>query len=365
MPRRAELLRASLPLLLPLALAGCFERTRATVENRPIPVMAVRVSLAPADEPLAFAGVIRPRREADIAFRAGGRIVSREVDVGDVVHAGDVLARLDPSDLALSVRSAEADLASAEAEERQASADARRSRVLAAKGWTSVAADEEKQATARAAIARVASARAALALARNKQGYAVLVAPAAGVVTATMADPGAVVSEGEAVMRLAQRGTLEAEVGLPETAIEAARRASVTIDVWSHPEGTLRGTLRELSPTADARLRTYTARFTIPDAPDWLAQGMSVTVHLSQTGNEPVARLPLAAVTDRGAGPMVWLVGADGGDISARPVRVVALRADQALVSGLADGDLVVSLGVHRLDPHARVRVADMQPVAP
>jgi RND family efflux transporter MFP subunit len=336
MPRRAELLRASLPLLLPLALAGCFERTRATVENRPIPVMAVRVSLAPADEPLAFAGVIRPRREADIAFRAGGRIVSRE-----------------------------ADLASAEAEERQASADARRSRVLAAEGWTSVAADEEKQATARAAIARVASARAALALARNKQGYAVLVAPAAGVVTATMADPGAVVSEGEAVMRLAQRGTLEAEVGLPETAIEAARRASVTIDVWSHPEGTLRGTLRELSPTADARLRTYTARFTIPDAPDWLAQGMSVTVHLSQTGNEPVARLPLAAVTDRGAGPMVWLVSADGGDISARPVRVVALRADQALVSGLADGDLVVSLGVHRLDPHARVRVADMQPVAP
>jgi multidrug efflux pump subunit AcrA (membrane-fusion protein) len=157
---------------LPLLLAACFERTQPSVENNVRPVQAVRVALASDTEQRAFAGTIKPRREAEVGFRAAGRIATRLVDMGARVRAGDVLARLDPADLTLSVRSAEADLASAEAQAEQAQADAARSRTLRGQGWASAATDEVKQATARAATEKVASARAALSLARNRLDYA-------------------------------------------------------------------------------------------------------------------------------------------------------------------------------------------------
>src|SRR5690348_2476884 len=92
-----------LALSLPLLLGACLDRTQPSLENAVRPVQVVRVHLAPASETRAYAGTIRPRREADIGFRAGGRILTREVDVGAKVQAGEVLMRLDPTDLALSV----------------------------------------------------------------------------------------------------------------------------------------------------------------------------------------------------------------------------------------------------------------------
>ena len=83
-------------LALPVLLGGCFERTVAKVDDVVRPVQVLRVVLAPADAARGYAGTIRPRREADIGFRAGGRIIAREVDLGAHVTAGQVLARLDP-----------------------------------------------------------------------------------------------------------------------------------------------------------------------------------------------------------------------------------------------------------------------------
>ncbi len=348
-----------LALLLPLVLGGCFERTQAAVEDAPRPVQVVRVALAPSTAARSYAGTVRPRREADIGFRAAGRVIAREVDLGARVTAGQILARLDPTDLALAVRSATADLAAAEAQSTQATADAARSRTLLAQGWTPAATDEAKQATARTALERVTSARAALALARNRLDYAVLRAPADGVITANMADPGTVVADGQPVLRLAEAGALEVEVALPEGAVATAGQ-SATITVWARDDQPLQATLREVSPTADPKLRTYTARYVIAAPPPWLALGMTATLSLASPVGEAVATLPAAALTDRGHGPVVWVV--DGGRLEARPVIVRALREDRVQVTGLREGELVVGLGVQKLDPAARVRVADIRP---
>ncbi|MCW3477183.1 efflux RND transporter periplasmic adaptor subunit [Limobrevibacterium gyesilva] len=351
----------ALLLALPLLLTACLERAQPAVENAVRPVQAVRVILAPAEAPRSYAGTIRPRREADIAFRASGRMVAREVDMGARVTAGQELARLDPTDLGLPVRSAEADLASAEAQARQAVADALRSRTLLAQGWVATAIDETKQAAARTAQERVASARAALELARNRLDYAVLKAPVDGVVTAVVADPGTVVSEGQPVLRIAQAGELEAEVALPESAVADAG-APATVTLWARPDAALKASLRELSPTADPRLRTYAARYVIENPPAWLALGMTATVRLARTDTAEVASLPTSALADRGDGPMVWVVDATAGRLEARHVHLHALRQDRALVTGLKQGELVVGLGVQKLDPAARVKVADIRP---
>ena len=195
---------------LAIPLAACGEAKKTQAESTETAVQVVRITENAGVSALRdYAGIIRPRREADMAFRAGGRIIARDVDLGARVRQGQTLARLDPADLSLQKRSAEADLASAEAQAVQALADGRRSSQLLAGGWASNQADETKQAMAKAAQERVISARAALQLARNRLDYAVLTAPRDGVITATLADPGTVVSEGQPVLRLAETGALE------------------------------------------------------------------------------------------------------------------------------------------------------------
>ena len=111
--------RIAVAATLPLLLAACFERVQPSVENTARPVQAIRVALTSDAQSHAFAGTVKPRHEADVGFRAGGRIAARLVDVGSRVSAGQVLEKLDPADLALALRSAQADLASAEAQAAQ------------------------------------------------------------------------------------------------------------------------------------------------------------------------------------------------------------------------------------------------------
>ncbi|MDA8249090.1 MAG: efflux RND transporter periplasmic adaptor subunit [Rhodospirillales bacterium] len=358
-----NLSRAALPFVfvLPLLTGGCFERTQASVERSVRPVQVVVVALADDAAARTYSGTVRPRREAAIGFRAGGRILAREADVGTPVVAGQVLARLDPTDLALAVRSAEADLAAAEAQAAQAVADAARSTRLRAQGWVAAAADEARQATARAASEHVASAHAALALAQNRLGYGTLRAPADGVVTAVLRDRGTVVGEGDPVFQLAEAGPPEVEVQLPEQALPDAGHAGATVTLWARPGQTIAAHLRERAPAADGRLRTYTARYMLDGAPDWVALGMTATLHLSAATADPVATLPAAALIDRGDGPMVWTVTPEGV-LRAHKVAVRRLAQDRAVVAGLADGEQVVALGAQKLDPDARVRVADIRP---
>lgn len=351
------LLRHIALLAVPLALGGCFERVNPVAEQAPLPVQVVHP--APIDQAAgrSYVGVLRARREADVGFRAGGRVLAREVDVGARVTAGQVLARLDPADLALAVRSAQADLSAAEAQAAQAASDAARSAKLRAAGWTAAQADEVKQAADRAAREKVASAQAALELTRNRLDYAVLKAPADGVVMASYADPGTVVAEGQAVLRLAEAGALEAEVALPERDVAEASGAAM-VSLWARPDEAVPAHLREVSPTADAKLRTYTARYALEAAPPWLAYGMSATVTLpARAAGTGLTEIPLSALADRGQGPVAWVVSQGG--VVARPVSVKALRQDRAVVTGLDPADEVVAMGVQKLDPAVRVRVAD------
>jgi RND family efflux transporter MFP subunit len=356
---RASRLSLLLPLLLlPILLGGCLERAEATVEQPVRPVHAVRVQPATESAPRHYPGVIRPRREADIGFRAGGRILAREVDVGARVREGQVLARLDDADIALGVRSAEAEVANAEAQVALTTAEAARSRTLATQGWAPAAQDDQRQAAARSAVQRLEAARAALDLARNRQAHAVLRAPADGVVIAVLADRGTVVAEGQPVVRLAESGALEVEVQLPETALSDAGTAEASISLWARPGTVLGARLRELAAAASPGLRTYAARYTLEDPPEWTAIGMSATLALRPPLPEGLASLPAAAVGDRGQGPIVWVIDGEGSAVSARPVKIMALRGDRALVTGVAPGERVVAMGVHKLDPAARIRVA-------
>ncbi len=343
-----------------LLLAGCEASTAPAIKSER-PVQVQRVSFESETAAREFVGVVRARHETDLGFRVAGKIVTRVVNVGDRVRAGDVVARLDPQDLKLQAESAEAELSAATSNLAQATSDHERYAALRARGYASVADFDRKTWTRDEAEGRVARAKRALDLARNQLGYTDLKADADGVITATLAEPGQVVAVGQAVARLAHRGEKEAVVALPETWLAEARNAKATVRLWHDRARSFGASLRELSPQADPASRTYAARFTIHDADDAVAFGMTATVTLAHATDTPVARLPLAAILNRGTGPTVYVVDGNGGLVQ-RPVTVASYTEDAAVVSaGIGEGEKVVTLGAQKLEAGLKVRTVEVR----
>ncbi|MGY2047168.1 efflux RND transporter periplasmic adaptor subunit [Methylobacterium sp. JK268] len=347
--------------LAALALGSCRDEESpaapGAVASRP--VLVQRVAFEDRVPSRSFVGTIRPRIESDLGFRVQGKIEKRLVNVGDVVKVGQPLATLDEVDLRLQTEQAQAERAAATASLAQADADLKRAAILAGQGWTAASTLDRQRATAEEARSRLLRAERALTLARNAASYAVLAADADGVVTATLVEPGQVVAAGQAAIRLARTAEKEAVIAIPEALVGQAREGRATVGLWSDPTARLRAGLRELAPAADAATRTYLARFSLPDADARVQLGMTATVTLIGAGGERVARLPLSALLNQGGGPAVWTVD-PAGALSLRPVTVAAYEERDVLVAeGLAEGEQVVRLGVHKLDPALPVRVVD------
>ena len=131
------------------------------------------------------------------------------------------------------------------------------------------------------------------------------------------------------------------------------------VRIANSPDRRFTARLRELSPQADAATRTYAGRFTIADADETVALGMTATVTLARTTDAKIAKLPLAAVLNRGSGPAVYVVDASGV-LEVRDVKVAAFTEDAALVTdGVRDGEVVVTLGVQKLQAGLKVHTVD------
>ncbi len=332
-----------LPLALLLTLAAC---DKAPPPPPPLPVVLTLVAGA-AEDPLArtYAGEVHARYEMPLAFRIGGKLLERKVDAGARVQAGEVLARLDPADVALQS-------SQAEAQRQLAEADAQRYRDLYEKKFVSAAALDAKETALKAAAAQAG-------IARNQAAYAELRADAAGVVAAVQAEPGQVLAAGQPVFRLARDGEREVAIDLPETAVAGLKPgAEAEVSLWADGKR-YRGRLRELSPTADPATRTYPARVTILDPDNAIVIGMTARVGFARDEGT-VLTVPLAALfqQEKGAGPAVWVVSKDE-TLALRPVTVGAYTdAGATITGGLAAGERIVAAGVHKLSAGEKVRIA-------
>jgi len=335
-------------------LAAC---GRADADPRTAPPL-VRVASAGASEgaDYEFTGIIGARVQSDLGFRVSGKVVARLVDAGQVVHRGQPLMRIDPTDYRLAAQSAAGAVAAARARAVQTSADEKRYRELLPRGFVTGSAYDQRKAAALSARADLAAAEAQAHVSRNDAGYTVLVADADGTVTETLAEPGQVVGAGQTVVRLARAGPREAIVALPET-LRPTLGTVVQARTYSGLTGGAR--LRQLSDAADPATRTFEARFILTGAPAAAPLGSTVTVTLGELGQPSAITVPLAAIYDRGRGPGVWLISGRGSPkVSWRPVRLAAIGEEAATVSaGLRPGERFVALGAHMLHQGQQVRI--------
>ena len=326
-------------ILIALALAGCKEAAPPARTDRPALTMVVGATAHETGR--LYSGEVRARHELNLGFRISGKIVTRLVDVGDRVKAGQLLARLDPADAGLQAGAAKAQSLLAEA-------DLKRYRELRSKGFVSQSALDAKQAAFDAADAQAG-------LSKHQSDYTALFAEHDGVIAATLAEAGQVVSAGQTVLRVAQAGEREVAIEIPES--EWASRHVGDVAVVTVAGERIEGRLRELSQVADPASRTYSARVAFGGTS--AALGMTAGVRFDGKSGTSELLIPLSAIYQQQKQTAVWIVGKDNS-VGLREVKVAAYRDDGALISaGLNPGERIVSAGVHRLSPGEKIRAID------
>ncbi len=322
------------------------------------PARVMEITYQQRSQSLVLAGTVVPRIESTLGFRVAGKITARTVDVGTIVKPGDLIAQLDPSDYRLAVDNARAALASADADYTRAKADHERYLNLRGSGAFTPQTLEQRQSLAATTFARVEQAKSQLSSAANNLAYTELRADAPGVVTAVQAEVGQVMTQGQGVVRVARTDELEILVGVPEHRLKAVRQAkAASFELWSDPGHRHAATLRELSPSADPMTRTYPARFSVIDPPEFIGLGMTATLAFEQPDAAPVAEVPLSAIFQRGTQPAVWVVDKQSGTVTLRPVTIARWRDDSAAIaSGVKDGEMIATAGVHKLEAGQKVK---------
>ena len=325
----------------------------------PRPVRTAEIRYDAIREANRYAGNVQSRFEVDHAFRVGGKVARRLVDVGQFVHEGDVLAVLDDSDYRLAEEAARQQWTVAVAQARQAESDRKRLGSLQADGSVSVADDEHAHSGAQTAQATEEAQARQLELARNRLKYTVLRASRGGVVTAVRVEVGQVVAEGQPVVAIADPGTPEIVVDVPEDHLIAFKKAHFKASLASAPDQPFEVALRELSPQAAAQTRTYRARLKPADARP-LPLGATATLITDRVvADVQVAAIPATALTQANGHPAVWLVKHAGneptGSVDLMPVAVHGYRNDLAMVSGVPAGGQVVTAGVQKMAPGLKV----------
>jgi len=343
-------------ILLAAGLAAC-DKPAAPVAD-PRPVRAVTVQSGSEGETVSLTGQVRAKTQTNLAFRIDGRVTQRLVFVGDEVKAGELIAKLDPDNQTNALRSAQANLASAEAQLTQARLTYGRQQELLRAGWTPRAKFDDAEQAFRTAQAQVDSAHAQLRSAQDNLGYTALYADADGVVTAVGAEPGEVVRAGAMIVQVARQDGRDAVFDVPDQMIlKAPRDPVVQLALTNDPSVTATGRVREVAPQADAVTRTFQVKVGIVDPPAAMRLGATVTgtVRLDPS---PGLMVPASALAKADGQPAVWTVDPQSQTVALREVQVLRYDPSEVVIArGLKAGDVVVTAGAHVLRPGQKVRL--------
>jgi RND family efflux transporter MFP subunit len=342
-----------------LVLSAC-RHTAAPPAPAPL-VVAAPVQAAADDvvgRSLRYPGEVAPRYSTQMSFRVGGLIVERNVRLGEQVHRGQVLARLDAADAERAVQAARAALEAAAHRLQFAHQQLERDQAQYDRGLIAATQLEQTQDAFASASAARQQALDNLVLAENALKYHALVAEHDGLIASELADTGQVVSAGQGVYALAWSGDVDVIVDVAARDVGRVVPGDPAQVRLAALDGSLTAHVREAAPVADPTTRTYRVRLQL-DAPSPAVRlGMTGTVSLIPS-HEPAIDpfvVPATSIFHSGTHPAVWVIRADS-TLELRSVEVLRYRERVALVSGaLEAGERVVAAGVHTVHAGERIQ---------
>ena len=346
-----------------LLLSACAPKEVAAPES-PRPVRTVVAGATASSTTAAYSGEVRARYENSLSFRTSGKVLTRLVDVGSHVKAGQPLMRLDTVQETLQIASSDADVEASRSRITKLQLDISRTETLLSRKFASQAElDALKQALDEAqAGLKMSLARQQINI--NQRGFSELRAERAGIVTAISAEAGQVVGAGQPVLTVAADGEREVVVSVPESRVDELRQAKdMQVSIWALPGKHYKAVLRELAPDTDTVTRTYSARVRITNTDEALRLGMTAVVNLVDTDTSKAIRLPLTAIYNKTGDVLVWVLNPKTTQVNARKVVLGDAQNDTVWVKeGLSGGETVVTAGVNLLVEGQKVLVTGAKP---
>ena len=396
-------------LLVVSGLAGCENLFKAEVEarsrmNRSPQSPAVEVAIARTDrlrQPLAYIGNTQPVKEVSLRSQTEGRLLQLNVDVGDRVEIGQVLAKLDSTILQNNLSEAEAELAArvaevrrtlnqvrnakvqaerAEVELQQAEADAKRNVSLAKTGVISLQQSEvaQKDAVVAAKVLQLARAqirieeeavataqervrvqRSVIAQQKERLSFAVLNSPISGVVIDRVSEPGNLIQSGNEVLKLGNFSQVKIVVPISELVLSQVRVGqTVTVRLDAFPRQNINGRVSRIAPAADITTRQIPVEVIIPNPQGRIGSGLLARVQFGDRTTTDKIVVPKTALQGEDT---VFILNRDGENstVTAQIVETGDRYNDRIeIVSGLKPGDRFVIRSSRPLQTGESVRLS-------
>lgn len=367
-------------------LAGCGDEESAKSQS-PRLVLAMQVGDASALADRWVPGRARATRELDLSFRVGGRMIARPVVVGDVLAAGELVAKLDPSDYEVELQNAEGNLGEANAALGNARTELQRMLNIQKTdpGAISKVAVDRARGARDAAQAGVKALEAAVADARNRLERTTLRAPFDATVVARYAEAFEDVRPNQPIVRLVDTSRIEFLAHLPESEISTISEVTnLRVQFDAFPGLEVPAELKEVGTEASLTTRTFPVTL-IMDQPEGYqilpgmagrangdAAGQTRDGHViplsavfTEEGGSEAARRgdPGAAVPPADRPTFVWVVKEPEMTVSRRPVTPGAMTArGLRITEGIEAGEWLVTAGVYSVLEGQQVRISQQRP---
>ena len=384
-------------------IAGCGTRKQAGPE--PVPVQAETVAMQQVQPNWSYSGEIRPDTEVQLAFKEPGYIAAldhvkgadgrmRDVQVGDEIPAGTVLAHLRRSDYEASFNSAvgqehsmqgaldasKAELDRAKADQTKADLDFERAQVLyAAKAMTrpdyDAAVEQHASATANVEAAvrqiearrgQVVAALAQTASARISLGDTNLIAPMPGVVVEKNVEPGSLVNAGTSAFTLDDTRVVKVNFGVSDSMLAHLKLGdAVPVQLEALQGRTFTGRITEIAASANRESRLFNIEITLPNRDRSLKVGMIASIRIERGDAQTVPVVPMTALMTAESGSTNYSVFTvkerDGRQFAQlQSVRIGQTFGKSVVIDeGLTPGERIIVNRTNQLSNGSPIRVVN------
>ncbi len=373
---------------LVVVLATCAGCRQAVSDQRPLtPVRTSEVQLLDTGTANTYSANIQPYAQVDLAFKSSGYIVSirqvrgadghvRNVDIGDRVTTGTVLATVQEDEFKEKLSQARAQLARAQSDYDRANLAFGRTSALYKADAVTKPDYDNANAQLQSTQASIDSAKASVTEATIALGYCQLRAPFDSWVLKRSVDVGSLVGPATNGFSLADTRSVKAVFGVPDTMISRITLGSHETVTTDAVPGRFQGRVTAVSPAADPKSRVYSVEVTLPNATNRLKSGMIASITISgRAMQKRVPVVPLSAVVrspDDAKGFAVFIVqnsasagnagnAENAGDVVTVRTQDVSLGDAYgnviAVLNGIGPGQRVVTSGATMIRNGDQVRV--------
>lgn len=326
---------------------GCSAHSSDTESQRPMPVKTITITPATIDLRQEYVGTIQESVAIPLSFAAAGTVSAVYVSEGQTVNKGMILATLDS-------KSYQSSYQIALAKEHQAQDAYNRLSQLYKKGSLPDVKMVEIESD-------LQQARSMAEIAKNSLRDCILKAPTHGVIGKKTVEPGMNVLPDYQVLSLLKINTVNAVVPIPENQIASIQKGEeATVIVAALNNASFTGKITEKGVEADPLSHTYAIKIALENKGEQLRPGMVCNVIISPSSAEPMITIPQTSVmVDTNNHQYVYVVNKDGHSVHKQIIQVgeAVGNGDVAVISGLKQGDEVITEGNQKIDDQSLIQI--------